>query len=163
MKKPPRSKKTLQPALRTDRFTAAQLRDLPQFASRHRSSSARAKRQVLTEHDEQVAVMRWAAAHLAQFPELELLHAIPNGGHRAAATAAALKAEGVKPGVSDLFLPVARQGFHGLYIEMKAADGTLRAEQRQFLDAVRAQGYRAEVCKTAAPAIALLSAYLGNE
>lgn len=48
-----------------------------------------------------------------------LLFAIPNGGKREAATAARLKATGVKAGFPDIGLPVARQGFHGLWIEMK--------------------------------------------
>ena len=38
-------------------------------------------------------------------PRLEWIHAIPNGGLRNKATASNLKAEGVKSGVLDVFLP----------------------------------------------------------
>src|ERR1043166_9911283 len=39
---------------------------------------------------------------------LKWLHAIPNGGERTARTAALLKAEGVRKGGADVFLPVPR-------------------------------------------------------
>ncbi|MGH8415633.1 MAG: VRR-NUC domain-containing protein, partial [Gammaproteobacteria bacterium] len=53
-------------------------------------------------------------SHLADY----LLH-IPNGGKRAGREAARFKALGVKAGVSDYFLPLARAGYHGLWIELK--------------------------------------------
>ena len=71
----------------------------------------------LTEHQIQTCVMEWAEGQLIQHPELKMLYAIPNGGARNAITGALLKAEGVKPGVPDLCLPVARGKYHGLYIE----------------------------------------------
>ncbi len=63
--------------------------------------------------------MKWAALQTTTLPELALLFAVPNGGHRHPATGAKLKAEGVKPGVPDLWLPVPRNLFHGLVIELK--------------------------------------------
>jgi hypothetical protein len=98
------------------------------------------------EHLEQVALMQWAKLSEGRYPELRLLHAVPNGGHRHLAVAAAMKAEGVKAGVPDLDLPVARGPWHGLRIELKARGGTLTAAQREWIDALRAEGYRAEVC-----------------
>src|SRR5574343_479576 len=56
-------------------------------------------------------------------PELKWLHHIPNGGSRGndvrsqQIRGAQLKAQGVKSGVSDVFLPVKRGQFSGLYIE----------------------------------------------
>lgn len=46
----------------------------------------------------------------------------------------------------DICLPVARGGFHGLYVEMKAQGGRPSDEQKAWIAALRAQGYRAEVC-----------------
>lgn len=70
------------------------------------------------------------------------------------------------PGVSDLFLPVARHGYHGLFIEMKAA-GKRRykanqptAEQQWFMESVREQGYLAVPCWGTDEAVILLSSYL---
>jgi hypothetical protein len=77
----------------------------------------------MTEHDEQVALSRWVTLLQPRHPELALLHAIPNGGHRHKAVAVRLKAEGVKRGVPDLCLPVPRGGHHGLYLEMKTRQG----------------------------------------
>ncbi len=115
------------------------------------------------EHAEQAALFRWAAMASARHPALHLLHAIPNGGHRDIRVARKLKAEGVKRGVPDLCLPVARGGFHGLYIELKALDGTATREQRRWVVALRLQGYRAEVCRGWCEARALIVAYLQGD
>ncbi|MFZ2190441.1 MAG: VRR-NUC domain-containing protein [Candidatus Magasanikiibacteriota bacterium] len=79
---------------------------------------------------------------MAIVPELALLFAIPNGGARSPATAAKLKATGTKAGVSDMFLPVARHGFHGLWIELKKLKGGKESqEQKDWGAAMQAQGY----------------------
>ena len=68
-----------------------------------------------SESSHQIALMANVAYHVGKYPELKWLHAIPNGGLRDKITSGKLKAEGVKPGVSDLFLPVKRGCFSGLY------------------------------------------------
>lgn len=70
---------------------------------------------------------------LAGVPGLARLHAIPNGGLRDKVTGARLKAEGVKDGVPDCFLPVPRNVWAGLYVEMKRP-GTVKKAQRAFKD-----------------------------
>ena len=67
------------------------------------------------EHDEQVSLFQWAGIAVFKFPELNCMFAIPNGGLRNPVVARKLKAEGVKSGVSDIFLSVARGGYHNLY------------------------------------------------
>jgi len=80
--------------------------------------------------------------------ELELMYHIPNGGKRNIATARRLKAEGVKSGVPDIHLPVARGAYHGLYIELKKQRGGNTTEnQDTWVAALNKQGYRAIVCK----------------
>ena len=114
-----------------------------------------------TEEAEQAAVFEWATLMTPQFPELHLLFHIPNGGWRAPATAAKLKAQGVKPGVSDLMLPVKRGGFGGLWIEMKRRHGgTVSKAQQDWIMEMRFQGYRAEVCHGAEEACDILYKYL---
>lgn len=99
------------------------------------------------EHNEQVSLMAWAEWAAIDRPELALLFAIPNGGARDAVTGAKMKAEGVKRGVPDLFLPVARNGYHGLFIEMKRRDGgRITPEQQRWIDRLTEQGYRVVVC-----------------
>ena len=89
------------------------------------------------EEIEQTCLFRWAALESGAHPELALLHAIPNGGKRSKSEAARMKAAGVKPGVPDMFLPVAREGCHGLYIELKRRDGgRVSPEQTAWMDAL---------------------------
>lgn len=101
------------------------------------------------------------AEHL--WPELRLFHAIPNGGHRARRTAARLKAEGVRAGVPDYCLPVARGGFHGLYIELKTNAGRLSPEQHQWMVALTSEGYLAVMCRGWAQAWNVVRDYLASE
>lgn len=101
-----------------------------------------------TEHDEQVALFQWAGKNLILLPELRLLHAIPNAGAGAqAGQAGKMKAEGVKPGVPDICLPVPRNGRHGLYIELKRIGGAPTVAQLQWLDDLHVNGYVAVWCQ----------------
>lgn len=43
-----------------------------------------------------------------------------------------LKRMGLKPGMPDLCIPVARNGYHGLYIELKRAEGGVLTEHQVF-------------------------------
>lgn len=98
------------------------------------------------EDNEQMILFRWAAMQSGKFPELELLYHIPNGGKRNKAEAARFKSMGVKAGVPDLHLPVARGGYHSLYIELKAANGRVSENQSEWLAALNQQGNKAVVC-----------------
>lgn len=113
-----------------------------------------------SEHLEQVELIERVHGAVWKYPELEYLFAIPNGGQRNRATAGKLKAEGVKPGVSDLFLPVPRGRFHGLWIEMKYGMNKPTAEQLAWMDAMRRFGYRCEVCWSADEAWTVIEEYL---
>lgn len=110
-----------------------------------------------TEAQEQQTVIEYCdVCHIPVFH-------IPNGGSRHKAEAARLKAQGVRPGVPDLFVPVARGGYHGLFIEMKRAKGgRVSTDQARWIRELQAQGYRAHVCAGAANAIGLLREYMAE-
>jgi len=100
------------------------------------------KRRNDPEHREQKALIDWARIMAGKHPELSELFAIPNGGGRSKAEGGRLKAEGVLPGVLDLFLPVPRLGVPGLWIEMKApGKGRLSTEQKERIEFLIGQGY----------------------
>ena len=116
---------------------------------------------VATEHDEQVSLFQWAAHMSGKYPELRLMHAIPNGGLRNPVVASKLKAEGVKAGVPDIFLPVAKGGYHGLFIEMKRVKGwKLSAVQNQWIADLLRQGYAVYKCEGWVKAKECVEAYL---
>lgn len=95
---------------------------------------------------EQTYLFMWAKSQEAKFPELILLHHIPNGGKRSIGTAKKLKAQGVKSGVPDLCLPVSRGKYHGLYIELKANNNKTSENQDKWIGALKKQGYQVNVC-----------------
>lgn len=114
-----------------------------------------------SEHDEQAALFRLIDTYAAQYPALLNVAAVPNGGHRRPAVAARLKAEGVKRGVPDCGIFIARQGYHGLFIEMKTAIGVVKPEQKVWHERLRAEGYRVEVCRGWVAAWNVICEYLG--
>lgn len=89
-------------------------------------------------------------------PQLKWIHAIPNAGARGNKVAAGqLKAEGVKAGIADIFLPVPKPythstgSYHGLYIELKRSNGVpsdVTNKQEEFGAFVISQGYEWIAC-----------------
>jgi hypothetical protein len=120
----------------------------------------RARSALPTEAEEQRAVLAWAAALRGRFPELALLYASPQGElyrqqHWRPSVA------GLSPGIPDLHLPVARRGFHGLWIEMKRKKGgRLSDAQIWWGEQLRLQGHQVIVAAGAERAIAWLQRYL---
>jgi VRR-NUC domain len=118
------------------------------------------------EAGEQIALFHWIRLQQRVWPELGLAHHIPNGAYlgkdrvAAARHMARLKAMGLKPGVFDVFLPVARHGWHGLYIEMKAKDGSLSEEQEDFGSKVANEGYAVFICRSFEQAQGVVVQYL---
>ncbi len=114
----------------------------------------------MTEHDHQRLTVAWFRD---RYPHLDgVFFAIPNGGWRDKVTAARLKAEGVVPGVPDLFLAVPRDGKAGLWLEMKTLTGSARKAQKKMIAALAEQGYATEVARGYEAAKAALIAYLGE-
>lgn len=123
----------------------------PKGTPQHRESSA------------QQAVIRWFKVAHRTFgvPDARLLTAIPNGGFRRAGEAARLVGEGVRAGMPDLMLFVARGAFHGLGIEMKDEErGTVSASQREVRELLISQGYPVVIAYGSDEAVKAIEAYL---
>ena len=120
---------------------------------------------VPTEHEEQVALFQWAEAHEEEYEELKLLFAVPNGGYRPMTTAAMLREEGVKAGVPDACLPVARGRFHSLWLELKRSDHSNHPTpaQAEWIERLRGYGHMAVVCYGAGEAINAIETYLNTK
>lgn len=98
------------------------------------------------ESEEQAALFEWAGYNRGAYPEFALMYHIPNGGSRNKIEAANLKRQGVKAGVPDICLPVARGKYHGLYIELKVDKNKPTQNQIEWADRLNAQGYLSLVC-----------------
>lgn len=113
------------------------------------------------EHDLQCACVNWFNL---QHPNMRLnLFAVPNGGRRDKVTGARLKAEGVRPGVSDLILLKQRHGYGALLIEMKTAKGVLSQLQRIWRNHIQLDGYKYVVCRSVQDFIKEVNDYLNEE
>lgn len=108
----------------------------------------------MSEADEQAAVVQYC--DLQRIP----VYHIPNEARRSAALAAHMKRQGLKPGVPDLCIPVARGGYHSLYIEMKFGKNKPTQKQMEWIALLRRQGMAAFVCYGADNAIALIRRYM---
>ena len=71
-----------------------------------------------------------------------------------------MKAEGVRVGIPDLCLPIARGGHNALYIEMKTQNGRVQPSQAGMMKALKDAGNKCIVCRTAGDAFNELVAYL---
>lgn len=131
----------------------------PPVIRRYKPKKPSAKR-VDREGPEQAALMKEIQL---RYPEVyELLYHVPNGGHRLKEVAVKLKDQGVKAGIPDLVLTMARGGYFGLYIEFKATvdPAPVSPSQQACIRRLNDQGYLAVVCQGHFDAMECLRAYL---
>lgn len=123
----------------------------------------RLKMPVVLERVEQTALIQWAEFMAAKDPRLKLLNASLNGVRLSPSQAILAKQSGMKKGYPDLFLPVPNRPWCGLFIEMKRKDGTasdVSKEQRQWIEDLQAQNYKALVCYGWEDAAQVITQYL---
>lgn len=120
------------------------------------------KNNIPTEHQEQAALIMWFQS---AYPAIKnRLFAVPNGTNKSRASASRHMAEGLRPGVPDLMLPIPASGYHGLFIEMKRAKGgKLSDAQRDWLEFLESKRYMSVVCYGFEEAKEVISKYLKGE
>lgn len=113
---------------------------------------------------EQEQFFRWVYANQIKHSELELCNGSMNGIRVSPRLRASLKGQGLRPGVPDIDLPVARNGWHGLRIELKRVKcGTVSQDQKRMHAMLTEQGYLVRVCKGWQEAVAVVVDYLKKE
>lgn len=119
------------------------------------------------EADLQKAIMAFVFAKQAEYPELQLLFHPANGGKRTPVEAAEFQKMGVRPGVSDLHLPIRNSWgsgkYIGLWIELKAGRGTASLEQIWWLQRMAAYQQRAVICRSLTDALTEIANYIGAD
>ena len=111
------------------------------------------------EHIDQVKVVQHFRAF---YPEV-IIAAIPNGGDRTASERVRLHSEGVLAGMPDLCVLEAKNGFHGLFVEMKTATGQQSKEQKALQLQLNNRGYLCTVARSAAEGFEIIEGYLNGE
>ena len=84
---------------------------------------------------------------------------IANEGSRTSQYGRRLKQMGMMPGVADLFVALARRGYHGAWLELKSRDGIISFKQKAFLENMADQGYYTKVCFSLDEAIEVMKWY----
>lgn len=144
--------------------TAAQIRRNPPPGAR--GYKAPRRKPVDYEGQEQEALMLWLYGEHRRGTEVgalwPVIYHVPNGGQRNKVTAAAMKRQGVRAGVSDLDVMTARGGYHGMKLEFKATpprDAPLADSQYEWLALAEEEGYCAVLARGLEEARAVLREY----
>lgn len=112
----------------------------------HKTGFRKGKRKKRKEEDaEQIASIRWFTAI---YPDYALcLHASAGGVFASEKAKARMGEMGYRVGTPDLLLAVPAWGKPGAFVEMKKEHGgSLSAEQKTMIAALKAQGYEVRVC-----------------
>ena len=113
---------------------------------------------VPTEAEEQEELVAWGDAQ-----GIVIVH-IANERKCTAYVAGQLLRQGMRKGFPDNLIPIARGGFHGLFIELKRAKKSLSKkspEQREWVKKLNAAGYKAVFCYGAEEAKKVILEYIG--
>jgi hypothetical protein len=131
------------------------------FTPRRRRSSI--------EQQMQIDIIRFCDAKAANCSQLHLLFHTPNGGKRTDAEAGIMKAMGVRAGVSDLHLPVAKLDdlgqpeCIGLWIELKKPGEKPNSDQYWWMKQMHRQGHKVAVHTTVYGALKEIADYLRQD
>lgn len=111
----------------------------------------------LSETEIQRQIIEWCN----HIPELRnmVIH-IPNEGKRTISMGRKLRQIGLRPGVADLFIPIPRHGYNGVWVEIKSKHGVLRENQREFLSDMEKQGYLTFISRSLEDFMQKINAYM---
>jgi len=112
------------------------------------------------ESNHQQALFRWAKRSVKKYPELELLYSIPNGANVNDKNRLRLWLEGLKKGIPDVHLPIARGPFNSLYIELKSKKGILSDHQNSVIKLLEKAGSCCIVSRDITTSITAIESYL---
>lgn len=86
----------------------------------------------MTEHEIAVELIRWCKYHYKIYPFLKEFYHIRNEGKPGQHSS-----EGLRAGIPDYCLPVARGGYVGFYLELKSHNKKPTKIQRETMEALR--------------------------
>ena len=162
------TRKTATTRARVARATKRTARTARATAATRRAATAAAIAYIPTEDDEQAALFYYLDSQTGKYPDLALAYHVPNGANYGpnpklrVIQATRMRRIGLKKGVPDVVIPIARGGYHGLYIEMKRTKqgSEWTEEQKWYAMALTRQGYKTELCYGATPAIKAVADYM---
>jgi len=103
---------------------------------------------MMSEYQIQRELLKWCESMSLLYPGLDRIVHVGNEGKRTGKTIGGLKGSSrFNKGFPDLFLPVPKNGYHGLMIELKTKRGKLSESQTHWLCYLSGEGYRATVCR----------------
>lgn len=100
----------------------------------------------LKEADEQVKLFNWIREAAEHIPELRFVYSTLNGVKLPIGLAVKAKKQGNLKGVPDIVWPYNNGEFSGLYIELKVGYNTPSQEQKEYIQFLKDNKYKAEVC-----------------
>lgn len=114
-----------------------------------------------SEYEDQVAIFEWSERLEYKWPCLALLFGSLMGIHLPPKYLNKAAKAGMKKGKPDINLPVARGGYHGLWIELKRSGGEKpRADQERTLRLLAGEGNAAYSCFGSKAAIETITNYI---
>lgn len=118
------------------------------------------KRQDL-EHKIQAKFIGIIRSYFEQYPLLELIYAVPNGGYRSMSEAIKIKAEGGKSGVPDVVLPIPNGIYASLYLEFKTEKGVVSSNQKNYIKLLKDAKNSVKVVRSAESALKAVEEHTG--
>ncbi len=101
-----------------------------------------------SEESIQADFFSWLFINEGRFPDLALFHSVPNGSYKSVTARMLHKRTGLKAGVPDTHLPIARGEYIGLWIEFKSKTGKVSPEQKEWCMRLLSRGHRVELCRS---------------
>ena len=117
-----------------------------------------------SEYAEQCAIFKRVQLYAKKYPELRFLIGSMNRVRLTICQAVKAKNAGMKKGMPDIFLPVEKGRYCGLWIELKRKKGSkILPEQIEWKDFLLKQGYLHCFCYGADEALTAIISYLERE
>lgn len=116
------------------------------------------------EHKIQSEFISIIRSYEKEYPLLELMYAVPNGGNRSMSEAIKIKLEGGTAGVPDIAFPFPNGKYASLYLEFKkSSGGVVSQNQKDYIKLLQLARNRVEVVRDVRTALNLVIEHTGYD